>query len=1045
MINPPDLDKFQEYRKNKKRSFDRPPSLDDFKFTATKPKAAAGKIEKETPKLSNNKGFYYRYTKNDARGSFEEIKSPPAAPAKATVSSSEKSGAMSKAELQALKNTRPPSSAKPEKNKQANQDKGKGLGGRIRNFYGRGKKSTRILKYVGTVLLVIFIIIIGIFIYFAKDLPSPGKIGNRAVVQSSQIYDRTGEMLLYEIHGEEKRTVISLEEMGDYVKWSTLAAEDKNFYHHLGFSVKGLTRAVFRNLGGDSDLLQGGSTITQQLVKNSLLSPEQTYSRKMKELILSLEMEMKYSKDEILEMYLNEIPYGSSAYGIEAAANTFFEKHAKDLTIGEAALLAALPQAPTYYSPFGSHQDDLKFRQELIIDLMEGEGFITAEQGEAAKAEEMKFTQAQEGIIAPHFVMYVKEKLSEKYGEKIIEQGGLRITTTLDMNLQRIAEQVVPEGIDNYAAQYGASNAALTAVDPRTGQILAMQGSKDYFDMDNDGNVNVAIRDRQPGSSFKPFAYAAAFIKGYNEKTMLFDLRTDFGAGYQPENYDRSYRGPVSMKDALASSLNIPAVKTLYLAGVNETIDLAHKMGITTLNEPDRYGLSLVLGGGEVKLLDEVGAYGVFANDGVKKEKTAILKVEQNGEILEEYSSAAGERVLDEQIARQINDILADNNARASVFGSMLSVPGQTVAVKTGTTDEYRDAWTVGYTPHLAAGVWTGNNDNAAMTSGAAGVMVAAPIWKSFMEQALGMEGYSGGEFAKPDAINVNKTMVGGSIAQEEVVKVCRPSMKLATDRCPASMVEEKKYRNVHAILYYVNKDEPLGPYPSNPAVDPQFDKWEGPVQGWADSQGYSREAPPKDYDDQHNADKQPQVSIKSPASGTTIEGGEVMIEVSATAPLGIKNVNFFIDGVMYYSDTAAPYSFGYDFSNLPNGQVIITVEAWDTVDNMGKASTSVNLKNPDYVNVSLNPPPGALSKSQFPISLVAQAESGTGIRNVQFFYENSSGQSTLIGSDSTKDSGGYVTTWNFPGAGLYYLYVLATSEGGATEYSNRATVNVSN
>ena len=1003
---------------------------------------------RKTEEMASGEGFYYKYTKESPEGEYDEIKKTTKEKVKKVdrgprISEPKKESTVKKALSRAdLEKTKEKFKMKKDKKKKSKSGKG-GFWDRVKDFYREDRKSKKLLKYALTLVVIGLIFVAGLFIYLAKDLPGPGKIDSRAVAESSQIYDRTGETLLYEIHGEEKRTVIDLSEMGDYVQWATLAAEDKNYYHHMGFSLRGVLRAVFRNIQREeTDNLEGGSTITQQLVKNSLLSPEQTYTRKIKELILSVEMEIKYSKDEILEMYLNEIPYGQSAYGIEAASTTFFDKQAKGLTLGEAALLAALPRAPTYYSPFGSHQDDLKIRQELILDAMVDEGYITEEEAETAKGEDLSYLQAREGIIAPHFVMYVKEKLAEKYGERLIEQGGMKIITTLDMDLQHIAEQVVPEGVDKNIGTYNANNAALVAVDPRTGQILAMQGSKDYFDTENDGNVNVAIRDRQPGSSFKPFAYAASFIKGYTPNTIIFDLRTDFGNGYKPDNYSGGFRGPVKMRDALAGSLNIPAVKTLYLAGINETLDLAHKMGFTTLNEPDRYGLSLVLGGGEVKLLDETAAFGVFANDGSKKEKTPILKIEQNGEVLEEYSDGGGDQVMDQQIARQINDVLSDANARAAVFGNALNVGSTKVAVKTGTTDEYRDAWTVGYTPNLVTGVWTGNNDNSPMTQGAAGVYVAGPIWKSFMSEALASR--DPGEFIGPEPVNAGKPILDGSIAREEIVTLCKPSMKLATDRCPATMREEKKYRNVHSILYYVDKSDPRGPYPSNPAVDPQFNGWEGPVQAWADSQGYSREKPPTETDDLHNADKVPQVSITLPKSGAKVSDSFVQIEVSASAPLGMKNVNFFVEGTQIGMDNAAPYSFGYDLGAFPSGQVTLTAEAWDVVDNMNTSSVTINFENDSQINITFSPPPALMSRDEFPVSLVASTSGGSSVASVSFYYGLVGGSPILIGTDSSADAGGYVTTWGWPGNGTFNVYAVANTASGKEIYSPSSTVAIS-
>jgi len=462
---------------------------------------------------------------------------------------------------------------------------------------GKKKRSwpRRILKFFIWCAVAGLLFAIGIFAYYAKDLPSPGKLNKRQVVESTKIYDRTGEYLLYEIHGEEKRTSIPLKDMSEIVRAATIAAEDQTFYQHYGVQFKAIARAAIYDLLGRK-VSQGGSTITQQLIKNTVLTPERTFTRKVKEVILSVELEQRFSKDEILEMYLNEIPYGSNAYGIQAAAQTFFGKDAKDLKLAESALLASLPKAPTYYSPYGSHLDELKGRQEYVLDQMQKMGYITSNQAASAKEFDVlaEIKPFQESIQAPHFVMYVKEQLVNKYGEKQVEEGGMKVYTTLDWGKQQIAEETVKKGVAANT-KYRATNAALTAIDPKTGQILAMVGSRDYFDKSIDGNVNVAVRDRQPGSSFKPYVYATAFKKGYTPNTVIFDVETNFGTKdqpYTPQNYSNKFSGPVKMREALARSLNIPAVKTLYLAGVDNSINTAQSMGITTLKNRGRYGLA---------------------------------------------------------------------------------------------------------------------------------------------------------------------------------------------------------------------------------------------------------------------------------------------------------------------------------------------------------------------------------------------------------------------------------------------------------------------
>ena len=725
----------------------------------------------------------------------------------------------------------------------------KNLVDNTKNALKKAKKSRkwprRILKFFLWCGAAGLLFAIGVFAYYAKDLPSPTKLNKRQVVESTKIYDRTGEHLLYEIHGEEKRTSIPLKDMSEIVRAATIAAEDQTFYQHYGVQFKAIARAAIYDLLGRK-VSQGGSTITQQLIKNTVLTPERTFTRKVKEVILSVELEQKFSKDEILEMYLNEIPYGSNAYGIQAAAQTFFGKDAKDLKLAESALLASLPKAPTYYSPYGTHVDELKGRQEYILDQMQKMGYITADQARSAKEFDVlaEIRPFQENIQAPHFVMYVKEQLVTKYGEKQVEEGGMKVYTTLDWNKQQIADEAVKKGVVANA-KYRASNAALVAIDPKTGQILAMVGSRDYFDKSIDGNVNVAVRDRQPGSSFKPYVYATAFKKGYTPNTVIFDVETNFGTKdnpYAPQNYSNKFSGPVKMKEALGRSLNIPAVKTLYLAGVDNSINTAQSMGITTLKNRGMYGLALVLGGGEVKLVDHVNAFGTFATGGIRHDKTAILKItDSRGNVPEEYKSSPGEKVLDIDICAQIDAILSDNSLRAPVFGSNspLRFDSRPVAVKTGTTNEWRDAWTVGYTPNLVAGVWAGNNNNAPMAAGADGVYVAAPIWREFMDKALPNMAIEG--FPEAREIKTGKAVLDGTIqGEEKEVTVCKigdGKYCLANEHCPSEKKKrKKKFFSAHSILYWVDKDNPRGDVPKQPKKDPKFAAWEKGVVKWAES-----------------------------------------------------------------------------------------------------------------------------------------------------------------------------------------------------------------
>jgi len=837
---------------------------------------------------------------------------------------------------------------------------------KIKNEEGKIVWWKALLIFVGASLALGILVVVGVFAYFVKDLPDPNKVNKRVVAESTKIYDRTGNHLLYEIHGEERRTLISFDDMPNSIRWATIASEDQDFYSHYGVKFSSIIRAALKDVL-NRGAAQGGSTITQQFVKNSLLTSEKTITRKVKELILSLEVEQKFSKDEILRMYLNEIPYGSNAYGIEAAAQTFFGKNAKDLTFDEAALIAVLPRATTYYSPYGSHTDRLKANQEAVLDKMANLGYITTEEAENYKAEDVlaKITVKKENISAPHFVMYVKEYLDEKYGSEEMEEGGMKIYTTLDWEKQQIAESAVKEGVESNQKNWNASNAALVAIDPKTGQILSMVGSKDYFgESYPDGctpgknclfepNVNVAVRDRQPGSSFKPYVYLTAFTKGYFPETILFDVETDFNKGsddnYIPQNYDGSFRGPLKMKEALGMSLNVPAVKTLYLAGVKDSINLAKSLGIEGLNEPDRYGLSLVLGGGEVQLLDHVSAYATLANNGVRYTKTAILRVEdKDGQVLEEYKNEEGEKVVEEEYIAMLDSVIANNENRAPVFGenSPLRFDDRDVAAKTGTTNEFRDGWTMGYTPSIAVGVWAGNNDNTAMKAGADGVNVAAPIWRSFLNQVL--TNYSKEEFPKYDSEEVlkdiDKDILTGKLDSEKKVELCEIPGKddkwcNANKYCPDDEVKKKIVIASHTILWYVNKDDPQGDRPENPEDDPQFNRWEEGVRDW-----YKKNEDKKyvaDSDIEGDCDKDdfekymPKVSLS--ASG---DGNRIKISVKTDAAFGVDEVKIYADGDEISSGSSKSVSITYEVPDDKNDSDI-KIEAKSKDDNGNEDSAS--------------------------------------------------------------------------------------------------------
>jgi 1A family penicillin-binding protein len=820
----------------------------------------------------------------------------------------------------------------------------------------------KIFWRTGLILFVLgIVLVIGVFLYYSKDLPDPGKINKRVVAESTKIYDRTGEHLLYDVHGEEKRTLIPFSEMPDSIKYAAISLEDQDFYTHYGIKLSSIVRSALMDVLNRGKA-QGGSTITQQFVKNSILTTEKTYTRKIKEVILSLEIEQKFSKDEILGMYLNEIPYGSNAYGVESAAQTFFGKSARELSLDEAAMLAALPNAPTYYSPYGSHIEALKVRQELALDRMASIGYISKEQADEAKKSDVfaKLTPNRENISAPHFVMYIKDYLESKYGDQSLEQDGLKVFTTLDWDKQQIAEKAVAEGAQKNMQKYNASNAALVAIDPKTGQILAMVGSKDYFDTSIDGQVNVAIRDRQPGSSFKPYVYLTAFSKGYFPETMLYDVETNFDTGtdkeYIPQNYDGKFRGPLKMEEALGMSLNIPAVKTLYLVGVNEATKMAKNLGITGLNYPDRYGLSLVLGGGEVKLLDHTAAFSTLANGGVRKSKTAILRIEnKEGKILEEYKESEGEKVVDEKYVAMLDYVISNNKFRAPVFGenNPLRFDNRQVAAKTGTTNEWRDGWTMGYTPSLAVGVWAGNNDNSPMAKAADGSYVAAPIWRSFMDQVLGnynVEKFP--EYNPEEALkDVKKGILKGEVEMKKNVEVCEiPGKKdeycLANKYCKKSEIKEKDFAEAHNILWYVNKDDPQGDSPKNPQDDVQFERWEKGVRKWyednKETSRYILGEVPEDECKKDDFDKY------MPSASLSVSGGdtsELKISASADAPYGVEKLRVDIDGNEVKSTGDKSISFTYSIPDSKNNSTIkVEVKLEDKNGNTDSESKSVSV-----------------------------------------------------------------------------------------------------
>lgn len=813
--------------------------------------------------------------------------------------------------------------------------------------------------------IVLLLFFVGIFLIWITTfkLPDLNSFEERKVLQSTKIYDKTGEILLFEINKDKKRTVVPFDSISRNIKNATVAIEDAEFYQHGGIKFSSIIRAILTNIVSLS-AGQGGSTITQQVIKNSLLTSEKTITRKIKEWVLAIRLEQVMDKDSILELYLNEVPYGGSIYGIGEASNTFFGKNSSDITLAESAYLASLPQAPTYYSPYGNNLDKLENRKNLVLEKMLENNFITKEEYDSAKKEVVEFKKREEkGIRAPHFVFWIQEYLENKYGIKAVEENGMKVITTLDYSLQEKAEEIVNKFAKENTEKFNAENASLVAIDPKTGGVLVMVGSRDYFDKEIDGNFNVALAHRQPGSAFKPFVYATALRKGYTPETVVFDLQTEFSTEcdlggnklypeavcYMPVNYDEKYRGPITLRSALAQSINIPAIKVLYMAGITNSLGLARDMGITSLENSARYGLTLVLGGGEVSLLEMTSAYSVFANDGIKNPITGILKIEDGkGNVLEENLQRS-EVVLDKEVVRNITSILSDESARAPSFGnhSYLYFPKNEVAVKTGTTNDYKDAWIVGYTPNISVGAWVGNNDNTPMEKKVAGFIVA-PLWNAFMQEALAKRPNE--PFKKNvSEINLNtKPVLRGIWQGGEQYFIDKISGKLATEYTPEQTKEERIVKSVHSILYWIDKNNPLGEKPQNPQTDPQFVRWEYPIRKWVNENGINEENSsviPTEKDSIHTPSNFPKILIKTTKD---VFNKNEQIDVDVTQSAGtyqLSKVDFYMNNHYIGSVNKKPFSFSFtvdDINNIANLNELRVV-GYDSVFN--KVESSVNIK----------------------------------------------------------------------------------------------------
>ena len=806
------------------------------------------------------------------------------------------------------------------------------------------QKSRQLVKYakIGFIgIVAMFLASFVIIPLFAFTLPSPDKIV-RSEGFSTKILDRNGQVL-YDIFSQQRRTPITFDEVPIYLKQATISIEDKNFYKHQGFDPLGMLRGLSKIITRGS--AQGGSTITQQLVKNGLLTSERSIFRKIKEFLLAVQIEKKYTKDEILLMYLNEIPYGGTAYGVEAASEIYFGKKASDLNLIESAVIAGIPQRPSYYSPFSSSPEAYIDRATQVLRRMREDDFITKDQEAEAVAQlpNIEFQAKGAFFKAPHFVQYVQKILEDRYGENIVESGGLKVTTTLDWTLQEEMQNIVKEEITKVEGQK-ITNGASVAIDPQTGEILAMVGSKDFNDPNYDGQVNVTMSLRQPGSAIKPITYVTAFKEGYTPATMIMDVPTTFPGeegqpDYNPVNYDGKYRGPMQLRYALGNSINVIAVKTLALVGIKDTLQTAYDLGLTTL-EPtketlSRVGLSLTLGGGEVRLLELTAAYSAFTNKGYKVEPVSILKVEDSkGKVLEEVEPKKGKRVLSEEQAYLIASVLSDNGARSEIFGtnSLLNVSGRTLAVKTGTTNDKRDNWTVGGNSQVMIGVWVGNNDNSPMLSVASGVSGASPIWRRSVLEALSGEADvpfeipSGIVTASVDSMSGFRSHDGypsrteyfikGTEPGEDTVhvrlKVCKNDGRLATPSDISSgNYDEKEY-------YVIKEEDPTSGSGGE-------NRWQKGILDWLSTQSDGRYHPPTEYCGSANPVN---VEFDYPTDRTSNLSNTFTIKVRADSTSKIVQIELEIDGIKKRTFDGPPFT--YDVSGLSDGIHKIRAKAKD-------------------------------------------------------------------------------------------------------------------
>ena len=843
---------------------------------------------------------------------------------------------------------------------------------KFRSQYDKEKLIAKFLFFLTGAVILGFIFLFILFAWYAKDLPSPSKLSQQTGY-STVFLDREGKVL-YDMYKDKNRVPVTFEEIPKTLKEATIAIEDKNFYKHGGFSQTGMIRAVFNMFLGRG--LQSGSTITQQLIKNVLLTNRQTITRKVQEIILSFEVERRYEKDEILLMYLNEAPYGGSYWGVGTAAKAYFGKSVKDLNLVESAILAGLPQSPSLYSPFIGKNEAWKSRTKSVLRRMREDRYITKEQEKTAlkKVETTKFNAPKILIEAPHFVFYVKDRIENEYGSKIIDQG-VKIKTTLSLEVQQITEKIVKEEIAKLK-DFNATNAAVVVLDSKTGEILAMIGSYDFND-EKFGKFNVAeLGQRQPGSALKPFTYGLAFEKGYTPSSIFMDVKTTFpdqgNEDYIPVNYDGKFRGPVQLRFALGNSINVPAVKILAVLGLRDFLTKLNDLGMPTFAPSSenlkRFGLSLTLGGGETTLLNLTSAYSTLATGGIRHEVSSIVDVSDfKGKNIFKKVRTQEKKVFSPEVSFLLSHILSDNNARIEEFGpnSYLNIPGKTVAVKTGTTDDKRDNWAVGFTKSITVGVWVGNNDNSPMNPKiASGATGASPIWYGIMRELL--KKYDDGIIDKPDrvkALTIDSFLGGlprdGYPTRSEYfiegtepkdispwykkVKISKSNGKLANE------VEIKSGNYEEKDFIIISENDPVSTDGKN--------RWQEAINAWAGQQGDDKFKPPTETSDASNDSVI--VSIKSPSNQSTVSSGNLNIKAKIVSLDKLKSVKIKLNGEEIRSWNEDKKEMDETISLIEEKVYELQIIATNEKDKQGESTVKFGFNKPwDYVTPTLTPTP---------------------------------------------------------------------------------------